>query len=180
MISAASKNFFPISVLISTFMAGGKKKMYNQPCSTTAMIFPSWYSVIEKLIHSFAGSPYMGICFRQSAHRIYEGCLWRQLQGQSGASGAEMRWMDKWRKQLSPHRKSSGHSAVGRHIWEQNKRADWICPLHGVKSPKIYLDVPKRSIAYAAACLPALAANIANATEHNALDKVFLVPKVVT
>ena len=45
---------------------------------------------------------------------------------------------------------------------------------------KTYLDVPERSIAYAAACLPALAANIANATEHNALDKVFLVPKVVT
>lgn len=45
---------------------------------------------------------------------------------------------------------------------------------------KIYLDVPERSIAYAYACLPALAANIANATEHNALDKVFLVPKVVT
>lgn len=45
---------------------------------------------------------------------------------------------------------------------------------------KTYLDVPERSIAYAAACLPALAANIANATEHNALDKVFLVPKVAT
>ena len=45
---------------------------------------------------------------------------------------------------------------------------------------KIYLDVPQRSITYALACLPALAANIANATEHNALDKVFLVPKVVT
>ena len=45
---------------------------------------------------------------------------------------------------------------------------------------KTYLDVPERSIAYAAACLPALAANIANATEHNALDKFFLVPKVVT
>ena len=45
---------------------------------------------------------------------------------------------------------------------------------------KTYLDVPERSIAYAAACLPALAANIANATEHIALDKVFLVPKVVT
>ena len=41
---------------------------------------------------------------------------------------------------------------------------------------KTYLDVPERSIAYASACLPALAANIANATEHNALDKVFLIP----
>ena len=39
-------------------MAVGKKKMYNQPCSPAAMIFPSWYSVIEKLIHFFAGSPY--------------------------------------------------------------------------------------------------------------------------
>ena len=45
---------------------------------------------------------------------------------------------------------------------------------------KIYLDVPERSIVYAAACLPTLTANIASATEHNALDKVFLVPKVVT
>lgn len=42
----------------------------------------------------------------------------------------------------------------------------------------VYLDVPERSIAYAAACLPTLAANISNATEHNTLDKVFLVPKV--
>lgn len=42
----------------------------------------------------------------------------------------------------------------------------------------VYLDVPKRSIAYAAACLPTLAANISNATEHNTLDKVFLVSKV--
>ena len=41
---------------------------------------------------------------------------------------------------------------------------------------KIYLDVPERSIAYALACLPALATNIANVTEHNALDKVFLMP----
>lgn len=39
---------------------------------------------------------------------------------------------------------------------------------------KIYLNVPERSIAYALACLPALATNIANASEHNALDKVFL------
>ena len=42
----------------------------------------------------------------------------------------------------------------------------------------VYLDVPERSIAYAAACLPTLVANISNATEHNTLDKVFLVPKV--
>ena len=42
----------------------------------------------------------------------------------------------------------------------------------------VYLDVPERSIAYAAACLPTLVANISNATEHNTLDNVFLVPKV--
>lgn len=42
----------------------------------------------------------------------------------------------------------------------------------------VYLDVPERSIAYAAACLPILAANISNAAEHNTLDKVFLIPKV--
>ncbi|MGN1333776.1 MAG: DUF6179 domain-containing protein [Anaerovoracaceae bacterium] len=44
----------------------------------------------------------------------------------------------------------------------------------------VYLDVPERSLAYASACLPALAANITNAAEHNTLDKVFLVPKAVT
>lgn len=42
----------------------------------------------------------------------------------------------------------------------------------------VYLDVPERSIAYVAACLPTLAANISNAAEHNTLDKVFLIPKV--
>lgn len=42
----------------------------------------------------------------------------------------------------------------------------------------VYLDVPERSVAYSAACLPIMAANVANATEHNALDKVFLIPKV--
>ena len=40
----------------------------------------------------------------------------------------------------------------------------------------IYLNVPERSISYTAACLPALAANITNAAEHNTLDKVFLIP----
>ena len=44
----------------------------------------------------------------------------------------------------------------------------------------VYLDVPERSIAYAAACLPMLAANISNAAEQNTLDKVFLIPKLFT
>lgn len=42
----------------------------------------------------------------------------------------------------------------------------------------VYLDIPERSLAYASACLPTLAANILNAAEHNTLDKVFLIPKV--
>lgn len=42
----------------------------------------------------------------------------------------------------------------------------------------VYLDIPERSLAYASACLPTLAANILNAAQHNTLDKVFLIPKV--
>ena len=40
----------------------------------------------------------------------------------------------------------------------------------------IYFDVPERSISYASACIPVLSANVFNAAEHNALDKVFLAP----
>lgn len=39
----------------------------------------------------------------------------------------------------------------------------------------IYLDVPERSISYASECIPVLSANVFNAAEHNALDKVFLI-----
>lgn len=37
-------NFFPVSVLISTFMAVGKKKMYNPPCIFAAPVVYSWYT----------------------------------------------------------------------------------------------------------------------------------------
>ena len=54
-------------------MAVGKKKMYNQPCSPAAMIFPSWYSVIEKLIHFFAGSPYTNAeNYEETLHRLID------------------------------------------------------------------------------------------------------------
>ena len=74
------------------------------------------------------------------------------------------------------HHKGQTTEKVGEPTKEQIESA--LCT--ALNRLKTYLDVPERSIAYAAACLPALAANIANATEHNALDKVFLVPKVVT
>ncbi|MGN0735460.1 MAG: DUF6179 domain-containing protein [Anaerovoracaceae bacterium] len=42
----------------------------------------------------------------------------------------------------------------------------------------VYLDVPERSISYASACIPVLSANVSNAAEHDALNKVFLMPGV--
>ena len=185
-------------------MAGGKKKIYNQPCSPAAMIFPSWYSVIEKLIHFFAGSPYTNAeNYEETLHRLtdifysFKRDTWESVSDNQliefmkdafdgscrGSLELPAQKCDEWTSGESsslPIEKAQGILLLEDTFESKTKEQIESALKTALGRLKIYLDVPQRSITYALACLPALAANIANATEHNALDKVFLVPKVVT